>query len=183
MTPRLTPLWAALPIALAGCGDDTVCGPGDQPTEAITGEVASMQISYDSFLSSPNNDCPTDGSPTSITIEARQQGTNRPLVFCLPRPESIDNTPIAVDDDTLIQVIDSFADVGGCLMSVDRSRPVSGTLTFEGFCDDGQNADGYALTFDATFPVTLSCTNDGGMSETAETLTLSGRTAVAAAQL
>ena len=167
-----------LALVAAGCGNDPVCGPGDVSARGLIVETGLGPLTYGDGTSSPNNDCPVDGAPTSLTIEIVQVDPptveERALVLCLPRPDQIGSEPIDLADDSRIQVIDIFADEADCLISIDRSRPVSGTATFTGFCDDGTAPDGYALGLSGTIPATRTCR---GGDEAIE-LTLSGELAL-----
>ena len=165
----------------SGCSDDAVCGPDPLlPADGIVAAIGGETITYGSFTSSPNNDCtPPDRQPTSITVDGRQvePQPSMPLImtFCLPRPDVIGSEPIAVGDFDTLQVIDVFAELAdGCLILLDRTQPVAGEATFEGYCADGLAEDGYVLSLSATIPVTRMC--DGAQ----DTITLSGRTQVEA---
>jgi hypothetical protein len=166
--------------AAAGCGDDAVCGPGEAAPDGLVITSGESALTFGEATSSPNNDCPVEGAPTSLTLEIRQldpaPSAARFLVLCLPRPDQIGPDPIDITDDR-IQVIDVFADDGDCLISLDRTRDLAGTLTFTGFCDDGDAPDGYALGFAATMPATRACA--GAPAEAIE-LELAGELAVTA---
>jgi hypothetical protein len=167
-------------VAAVGCGDDTVCGPGEAATDGLVVTGGEAALTFGEATSSPNNDCPVEGAPTSLTVEIRQldpaPSAARFLVLCLPRPDQIGSDPIDITDDR-IQVIDVFADDGDCLISLDRTRELAGTLSFTGFCDDGVAPAGYALGFAATVPATRAC--PGAPAEPIE-LELGGELAVTA---
>jgi hypothetical protein len=79
-----------------------------------------------------------------------------------------------VPDSARVQVIDvqgAFDD--GCTWS--SASALTGTATFEGFCEQGVAADGFALTLDGTATVDRACPT--GPSTQVE-VTLSGRVAV-----
>lgn len=173
-----------------GCGgDDAVCGPADAPpagaTVAIEGDPGG--IAYGAFTSSPNNDCPPPGGgPTSLTIEGTQTdlapGERFSMVLCLPRPDEIGSAPVSLDDDQLVQLIDVNARLDGdCTLRLDASTPPSGTITFSGYCDDGNDGSGYALIFDGSAAGTRTCPDGaGGSTDEPATITLTGSVAVEA---
>lgn len=147
---------AALPVVLvAACGGgDEDCGPGEV-TGQLVGTVDGTELRYGEVTASPNNDCSVAGAPVSLTLEARQEGTGRLLVFCLPRPDQLEGS-IDLGDDRL-QLIDLFADADDCLLSLDRGRAATGQLGFAGVCANGTDPAGFALSIDASIPVVRSC--------------------------
>lgn len=146
----------------------------------MVASVSGEDIRYGDFTSSPNNDCTPPGrQPTSLTIDGRQLDPQPSISFgitlCVPRPDDIGSQPVTLGDPERLQLIDVFAELAdGCLVQLDRTGQSSGTASFEGFCGDGSDAGGYAMSFDAAIPVTRMC--DGQ----ADTLELSGRVAVEA---
>lgn len=184
---------AACVLGSAGCGgEDAVCGPADAPpagaTVAIGGPGGDATIAYGDFTSSPNNDCPPPGgSPiTSLTIEGTQTGLapdeRFSMVLCLPRPDEIGSAPIALDDDSLVQLIDVNARLDGdCFLRLEAGTAPSGTITFAGYCDDGSAESGYALTFDGSAAGIRTCLDGaGGSTDEPATITLTGSVAVEA---
>lgn len=171
---------AALPF-LPACGEP--CGPGDAPPSGVTATAGGETVEYGQFTTSPNNDCSVAGHPTSLTLDGVQTdpATSPPLhlTFCLPRPDEIGSDPVPLDDTQRIEVIDIFADAGGCLLSLDRTVTPTGTITFTGYCGDGTDPAGYAISFDATVGGTLSCSGDAGADQSV-TVTLGGEAAVQA---
>lgn len=181
-TSGLAALLAGALLALAaGCGDDESCGPGDEEAPGVTVE----SVTFDEMVASPNNDCPpTAGEhPTAITIQGSQTDPATPgqfLVFCLPRPDLIDDQPVSFTDSERIEIVDLFGrDAEGCDLSFDRSaEPGSGAVTFSGFCEDGTASAGFALSLSGVLPFTRTC---DGADPAAITAELGGRAAVAAA--
>lgn len=183
---------AACVLGSAGCGgEDAVCGPADAPpagaTVAVDGAAGDATVAYGAFTSSPNNDCPPpEGGPTSLTIEGTQTdlapGERFSMVLCLPRPDEIGGEPIALDDDRLVQLVDVNARLdGGCTVRLDSATPPGGTITFAGYCDDGNAGSGYAITFDGSAAGTRTCPDGaGGSTEEPATITLTGSVAVEA---
>jgi hypothetical protein len=149
----------SLALVLAGCGDDDgTCGPGEEPAGGVTVEA----VTFGDLRAGANNDCPTDGHPTAITIQGGQVDPavdGQFLVLCLPRPDEIGSDPISFDDTDRVQVVDFFGqDEGDCELRFDRSRPATaGAVTFAGFCDDGVHGDGFAISLSGSLPFTRDC--------------------------
>lgn len=198
-------------LAVCACGDDggdgdggpdagpdassEVCGPGDAPADGVIVDVGGDPEAgavFGQLRSSANNDCPPPetGGPTSITIQGAQTDPADPKTFltlCLPRPDLIEGEPVplvdddAIDDDTLVQLIDLLAaPADGCRLDIDGDRAPGGEVTFSGFCDDGIHEDGYALAFAATVPLLRTCGADPPEPVDAE---LTGEVAVSAGSL
>jgi hypothetical protein len=167
---------AGLAVLAAACDGDEVCGPGEVPVDGITLTVGDREVRYEGFTSSANNDC-TIGSVTSLTIEASQVGApDRALVLCLPAPDRLGSAPIPLDDGDRVQLIDIFAEVDGCALSIDRAAEPDGTATFTGLCSAGADPAGYALALSASLALKRSC----GETVDVVSATLAGAAAVAA---
>ncbi len=169
--------------ALAGCGDDDSCGPGDQEATGVT--VGS--VTFDNFSASANNDCPPSAGehPTSITVQGEQvspEVAGQFLVLCLPRPDLIDDQPVSFTDGERLEVVDLFGQDGdGCAIGFDdTAEPGSAAATFSGFCDNGTNESGFALGLSGNLPISRTC---GGDPPEAQLSPLGGRAAVAASTL
>jgi len=159
-------------VLAGGCGEDAVCGaPPDTPT-TIVATIGGSDFILADWKSSPNNDCGEPDGPTSLTVEGIQQGTSIGLTLCLPRPDKLSETAVDVADTSLVRIIDIFSEPDpGCTASLDRSSDPIGTVGFPGICGDGANPPGYALNFDLSVPMSVSC-GDGAASS--ESLTLQG---------
>jgi len=143
-------------LILAACnGTDRECGPGEA-AGTLVGSSSSDAVEWSDVRASPNNDCSTADGPVSLTLEATQTGGDKLVVLCLPRPDQL-NGEVTLPDDTAAQVIAVIADAGDCLLSLDRGRAISGTVSFSGVCDDGVHDAGFAMDMDATFPVIVAC--------------------------
>jgi hypothetical protein len=196
-------LAAVLATALApGCGGDDgagapdattlVCGPGDAQPDGLMVAIPGVAVSYGSFTSSPNNDCPpAEGGPTSLTLEGLQTGLavgqRFSMVLCLPRPAQLDvpglgTATVDLDNDRLVQLIDVNAALADdCRLRRDSVMTPSGTVTFAGYCEAGLATAGYALTFDGSAPGLRRCPDGmGGFTEEPVTITLGGTVAVQA---
>jgi hypothetical protein len=80
-----------------------------------------------------------------------------------------------------VQLIDLLAaPADGCSLDIDGDRAPTGQVAFSGFCDDGVNDAGYALSFAATVPLLRTCGTAPAEPVDAE---LSGEVAVSAGSL
>ena len=149
---------AEVAVLASGCGDES-CGPLTEAALAIPATIESNEIVWENWRSSPNNDCGEAGGPISLTVEADQVGSSRGLTLCLPRPDKLSGSSVAITESGLVQIIDVFADTSGvdCLAALDRTRAATGTLAFPGLCDEGLNDAGYSLSFDINIPMTITC--------------------------
>ena len=154
-------------LALAGCGGgDETCGPASSTTDEVDLAPAEGEpVVFGEFHSSANNDCTAPGGgPTSLTIQGTQVDPADPtrfLVLCLPSPDLIGDQPVSIADDSLVQLIDLVAIAAdGCRVELDRDRAPSGAVSFGGYCDDGSDPAGYALSFDVQVPVLRTCGED-----------------------
>jgi hypothetical protein len=148
----------------AGCAGQE-CGPGEAPAAGVNALLAGQSISYGGFTSSPNNDCSVPGAPTSLTLDGVQTdpapSRTLHLTFCLPRPDRLGSGPVALDDTERVEVIDIFGELDdGCLFLLDRDVPPTGTIDFQGYCDQGLDAAGYAVVLDGTVAATNMCTGE-----------------------
>jgi hypothetical protein len=180
--------FAALAAAVApsaACGGGEECGPGDAPADGITMEATDAVAEFGQFGSLAANDCPPPegGEATSITIQGVQtgDGADGRLTLCLPRPDQIEDAPLPLEDSERVQLIDLVATTSdGCRLEVDGDRATSGEVSFAGFCDDGNHADGFALSFAATVPLLRTCGEDPAEPIDAQ---LAGRAAVTSGAL
>jgi hypothetical protein len=179
----ISALLALAAAASAACGDDESCGPGDEEAPGLIVET----ITFGEMSASPNNDCPPPSGehPTSITIQGTQvdpEATGQFVVFCLPRPDLIDDQPVSFTDTDRLELVDLFGrDGNGCALRFDRSaQPGSGTATFSGFCDNGTASEGFAISLTGVLPFTRTCDGEDPVPFTGA---LGGRAAVTAAPL
>lgn len=152
----------------------------------VTATAGSTVITYGQFTSSANNDCPTQGAPTSLTVQGLQTDPQTSMTFsivlCLPQPNKIGSAPISITNTDLVRVINVNAGVSGCNLTLDRTVPLSGTVQFSGFCSNGTSPQGYALSFNAGAGGELVCPTDGGSPMvTKQQIALAGTAAVTAA--
>ncbi len=142
------------------------------PSMSVAANGTSFE--YENFVSSANNDCPSAGAPTSITIDGRQKETGFFFTLCLARPNEIGTQEVDVKlpdpanapGKELLTLINFLAkDDSDCTYDLDGSEGSSGlTATFAGFCRDGI-AEDYSLKLRGTVGVTKTC-----MGQTPENL-------------
>lgn len=177
-------LAALAALALAGCSDDATCGPGAATADGATLTVDGQTFRYGGWIGGQNNDCNIIGTGViSVTVAGTQTGDTSPLTLCLPRPDLLDATPVALTHDRIppaaddrAQLIDAVAVLaGGCVARLDSTLPLAATASFTGLCDDGGDPAGFAVTLAGTIPVNVTC---GGGAPTASTATLGGTVAV-----
>jgi len=148
----------ALLSVAPGCSDD--CGPGDAPDFGILATSTDVTLNFGNFTSGQNNDCPATDAPAgvvSLTIEGMQKDGTGLLTLCVGRPDLLQKGPIALGLMGA-RIIDlNGDDANGCTYAVDISRPVMGTVSASGMCDNGANAAGYALTVDGNVSLKRTC--------------------------
>ncbi len=151
---------------VAGCGGDDECGPGDAPADGVTA-LANGTVTFGSFTSSPNNDC-TTGEQTSLSIEGIQVspepvGAITPkIAFCIPLPDSVGTEPMALgfDDTDPVRLVDVNASVDPCTYRLNFTVDPSATITFSGYCGDGIDDAGYAITLAGSVTLRETCGTD-----------------------
>jgi hypothetical protein len=175
---------AVAALAAAACSDDATCGPGAIGATGLTLTIGAETVTYGGFTASANNDCTIAGSGViSVSVHGAQVGGSAALTLCLPRPDLLgaEAAPLAASRvpplaDDRVQVIDASAALAaGCTAAIDPTLAPAGTARFDGYCADGADPAGYALSLTGTVPVRVTC--PGGT--TAMTATLGGAVAVA----
>jgi hypothetical protein len=176
---------AALAI-LAGCGGGgnstdapAACGPGDAPQ---TGLIASgpATLTYGQLIGGLNNDCPATGAPAgviSLTIAGVQTDGTGLLTLCVARPDRLAGQAQSLGQDVAgseVRVVDLTGTASGCSFTLDTAKPVSGTATSTGLCQNGGDPAGFALTLDGTLSFTRTC----GATVDSVQATVHGRVAV-----
>jgi hypothetical protein len=145
---------------LGACGDDT-CGPGDAPDVGILASSADVTLKYGTLFSGQNNDCPDPAAPAgvvSVTIQGSQQDGTGLLTLCVGRPDLLAAGPIPLGTAGARIIDMNGDDAAGCMYAFDSSRPVAGTVSSKGLCDNGADAAGYALTVDGNVSLKRTCT-------------------------
>jgi len=145
-------------LAASGCGDDS-CGPGDASDTGLQLSSADVQITFGGITSGANNDCPAPDAPDgviSLTLQGLQVDGPGRVTLCVSRPDLLQKGPVALGG-TSVLIIDLKGDVGGCMYDYESMRPVSGTVSAEGYCDNGTNSAGYALVVDGNVSLNRVC--------------------------
>jgi hypothetical protein len=139
---------------LAGCSDDT-CGPGDAPDNGLVAGDQDQKLTFGGLRSSANHDCPDAEKPElSVSIMGSQTDGQGLLTLCIPRPDKLqDGLPLG----TGVQIIDLRGQFNGCDYAIETARPVQGTVSGKGVCDNGTNNAGYALVFDGHISLHRTC--------------------------
>ncbi len=171
---------AALALVLqVNCSDP--CGPGSAEPNGLRATTAdgSLNIAYAAMTAGANNDCPDPAMPPgegviSLTIAGNEEGAVAPIVFCVPRPDKLQNGALSLGKD--FQVIDVMAQANGCTYTVVRPVDAAGTASVSGMCENGVGAAGFALTMDGSVTLLKRCM---GLPDANVSVTLLGTIAVA----
>lgn len=148
-------LCVSLLVSSCGNSEEPNCGPSPTASyAAFTVVVNGENISYGDFVSSPNNDCPFPGSPTSLTIEGRQitpsTDDERSVVLCVPQPDIFPGAATLGDDEEIlngeVQLIDIFGEYADCTFSLNQAVVPTGDIAVSGFCEDGTHEDGFVMS-------------------------------------
>jgi hypothetical protein len=144
-------------VSLGGCSDDA-CGPGGAQTAGLLASSADVVLNYTNLTSGPNNDCPDGTAPDgviSLTLQGNQLEGPGLLTLCIPRPDLLQKGPLKLGSE--VRIIDLNGDVDGCAYAFEQLRPVTGDVSATGYCDNGTNLAGYALTVDGSLSLTRMC--------------------------
>ena len=166
-------------LLLVHCSDP--CGPGAAAANGLQATTAdgTLRVAYADMTAGANNDCPDPAMPPgegviSLTIAGNEQGAVAPIVFCVPRPDKLQNGSLNFGQD--FQVIDVMAQANGCGYTVVRPVDASGTASVSGMCDNGVGKAGFALTIEGSVTLLKRCM---GMPDATVSVKLSGTIAVA----
>lgn len=153
---RLLFLLSISQTLLSGCSSDE-CGPGDAPDSGLVAGDVNNNVTFGSLTAGANNDCPDPAAPSgiiSVTINGVQtNGGTGLLTLCVPRPDKL------AEGLTLgsgVKIIDLTGEGNGCTYKLESTRPVTGTATATGVCDNGQSGN-YALTIDGKISLAKTC--------------------------
>jgi hypothetical protein len=166
-----------LAVLVAGCSDSaSTCGSQGSPGDGLTVTVDTTELRYEQLLASANNDCPAPDAPekvVSLTVSGHQVGGLSPLTLCIARPDLLTD---AVPLGTAVEIVDVSAELKDCSFSFSRTTPPTGTVSSEGYCDDGTHPDGFTLVVSGELALERTCL--GGTDVV--TAAIAGRVAVAA---
>lgn len=162
-------------VLAIGCGGD-VCGSADAPEFGLMVTGASTSFGFGGLAAGANNDCPDAAAPPgviSLTISGTESTGAGLVTFCIPRPDLLADDALPLG--TGVQIIDLNSSVATCTYSLDRSRPISGTVTSSGMCGNGTDLRGFSLAFNGTATLRRTC----GAAIDPVDITLQGQVAVA----
>jgi len=142
-----------------GCSDN--CGPGGAQAFSLLASDASTALEWGNLSSSANNDCPDGAAPAgvvSLTLTGVQKDGPGLITLCISRPDllAVGEVPLSTTGNG-VRIIDLSADSMGCMYALESLRPVLGTATSTGMCDNGTNKNGYALTVDGNLSMRMTC--------------------------
>ena len=172
---------AVLAVVATGCGGGDQCGPGSASMRGLTVTGPEVTLTYGALTSGLNNDCPASNAPAgvvSLTIFGTQALGGGAITLCISRPDLLAKGSQELGHDaapSAVRIVDLNADADICFYTIDRSKPITGTATASGLCDNGNDPAGFALTLDGT--LTLSRTCDNNIDDTVQ-VTLNGTNAV-----
>jgi hypothetical protein len=153
----------AVAAALAGCGDGEKCGPGTASKTGITATADNVTLTWGTFTSGLNNDCPDSAAPAgvvSVTIFGFQSGGAGSITLCVSRPDLLADGSQTLGHDSAtaqVRIVDLNGDADVCTYTIDRTKPITGTATASGLCDNASDPAGFAITLDATVSFTRTC--------------------------
>lgn len=149
---------SSISLVLVACGDD-VCGPGSAPEFGLAASSADVTLVFGGLVSGQNNDCPDASAPAgviSLTLQGMQQNGPGLITVCIPRPDLLAKEP-AMLGSVSARIIDLNGEADGCSYAFESTRPVAGTLSASGLCDNGANKAGYAITVDGALSLRRVC--------------------------
>lgn len=144
---------ALLPVVAGGCGDDS-CGPGGAPSSGLIAGDVDNKLTFGNLASGANHDCPTEPTVEPLTISGSQTDGTGLVTLCISRP---DRLMAGAQLGTDVHVIDLNGTFNMCDYVFESTRPISGTVTGTGVCNNGLDPAGYALTFDAHISLRRTC--------------------------
>ena len=154
-----SPILLTISAALLGCPNHSEdCGPPLGSGATAFGLVVGTTIdaTYGDLVAGANNDCPGSGAPSgvvSLTITGSEMGSGGIITVCVPRPDEFASAPASLGSG--VEIVDFTGGEGSCSFAIDRTQPITGTVSADGLC--GEGSAGFALTFDGGFTVDRTC--------------------------
>jgi hypothetical protein len=170
----------ALASGLAGCSDDSSCGPMGAPTSGLTASSADVTLVYGDLTFLAGNDCPdltVFPDIISLSLEGKQTDGDGLITLCIPRPDLLmegQRTLGTSQSMADIRIFDLTGSADGCTFAFDSTRVPTGSGSGSGVCDNGNDPDGFALNLDGAISLIRDC---NGTKDTVG-VTLVGRVAV-----
>ena len=164
----------------AGCGGgDDSCGPGGAPDAGVVASGTGVTITYGTLSGSPNRDCQDPAGPDgliSLSIMGSQSGGGGLITLCISRPDLLTKQAqsFGAEPSAQVHLIDLNGTASGCMLTIDRTTPPTGTATSSGMCSNGGDPAGFALVLDAAMTMKRTC----GATIDFVPITLRGRVAV-----
>jgi hypothetical protein len=175
-----TRLLLLVPLVASCGGSDDSCGPGSAPASGLVASGGAATLTFGNLTGGLNNDCPASNPPAgvvSMTIFGAQTGGDGAIALCVSRPDLLAGGSQALGADVAgseIRLIDLNGKVSDCRYNVDRAKPITGTATSKGMCDNGNDPSGFALTLNGALTFTRTC----GSTVDSVQVTLSGTVAI-----
>jgi hypothetical protein len=162
-SPTSLAIAVAIAAVLAGCGDGETCGPGTASKTGLTATGDNVALTWGTLTSGLNNDCPDSAAPAgvvSVTVFGFQSGGAGSITLCVSRPDLLADGSQTLGHDSAtaqVRIVDLNGDADICTYTIDRTKPVTGTATASGLCDNASDPAGFAITLDATLTFTRTC--------------------------
>jgi hypothetical protein len=165
-----------------GCGGDDSCGSDGAPAVGLVASGTDLSLTYGGLTAGLNRDCPAADAPAgviSLTILGTQTDGTGFITLCVSRPDVLTDRSqtLALDDPAAaieVRLVDLNGGANNCRFAIDRTQPVTGTVSSSGMCGDGSDPAGFALVVDGALTLRRTC----GTTVDSVPITLRGRVAV-----
>jgi hypothetical protein len=171
---------ALLAVLAGGCSGDSQCGPMGAPSTGLVAASSTAALTYGNLTSLAGNDCPDPAAPAgvvSLSIEGTQTDGTGLITLCIPRPDLLDSAPRSLGTSMSmadVRIFDLSGTADNCTLTLDATRPPTGTAIGLGVCGNGTDPAGFALDVDGAVSLKRTC----GATVDTVAVTLSGRVAV-----
>ncbi|MEO8551066.1 MAG: hypothetical protein ABI678_13870 [Kofleriaceae bacterium] len=149
----------AISLCAAGCSDDAPSCGSNAAEFGLTAAADPVSLTYGDLMARAGNDCPAPGVDPSVvvslTISGTQMGGTGLINFCIPRPDQMNDTDIALGADVKLDTLNGSD--AACTYVLDKTHIPTGTLHAMGVCTDGTDPAGFALAFDGFVGLTQTC--------------------------
>lgn len=174
-------LAVAVAALAAGCGDDS-CGPMGASDTGLQASSTDATLTFGHLTSRAGNDCPDATAPAgvvAVTIEGTQTDGTGFITLCIPRPDLLEQgmrTLGLTQSMADIRIVDLSGTAGTCTLTLDSTRPPTGTGSGAGVCKNGTDKAGFAIDLDGALSLRRTC----GSTIDSVAVKLLGKIAVAA---
>lgn len=168
-------------VLAAACSDDSQCGPMGAPSTGLIAGSSTATLTFGNMTSLLGNDCPDPAAPAgvvSVSIEGTQTDGTGLVTLCIPRPDLLASEPRSLGTTMSmadVRIIDLNGTADNCTLTLDVTRPPTGTAIGLGVCGNGDDPAGFALDVDGAVSLKRTC----GATVDTVAVTLTGRVAVA----